>query len=104
MADGNTLRVLSDLKNKFAHYDDYQRCLSEINRMIVEINRINKESAGQDEIGKVYHQQVDKPTENLTETITYIRKRLGLVVEAGNETTETMGNADDEAGQHVSNF
>jgi CHASE3 domain sensor protein len=98
------LRVLSSLKNKFAYYDDYERCLADLNRSIVEINRINKESAGQDTIGKTYHQQVDKPTENLTETIKYIRKRLGSVVEAGNDTVDTMKNSDDEAGQTVDTF
>ncbi|MFD3945158.1 hypothetical protein [Streptomyces sp. NPDC058579] len=102
MAD--ELRVLSDLKNKFACYDDYERCLADLNKSIVEINRINKESAGQDTIGKTYHEQVDKPTENLTETLAYIRKRLGSVVVAGNDTVETMKNADDEAGQTVDGF
>ncbi|MCX5613209.1 hypothetical protein OHB39_37650 [Streptomyces sp. NBC_00047] len=104
MAEGEDLKVLSDLKDKFAYYDDYQRCLTDLNQKIVEINRINKESAGQDEIGQVYHQQVDKPTENLTETVAYIRKKLGTVVSAGNDTVDTMNIADDEAGQHVDTF
>ncbi|WP_435972360.1 hypothetical protein [Streptomyces sp. Qhu_M48] len=102
MAD--ELKVLSDLKSKFAHYDDYQRCLTDLSRAIVEINRINKESAGKDEIGTAYHQQVDKPTENLTETLAYISKRLGTVVEAGNETSDTMAKSDEEAGAQADGF
>ncbi|MBW5483109.1 hypothetical protein [Streptomyces bambusae] len=98
------LRVLSGLKNKFAHYEDYERCLAELNRSILEINRINKLSGGQDPIGKTYHEQVDKPTENLTQTVAYIRKRLGSVVEGGNETVNTMNNANEESGQVVETF
>ncbi|GHJ94045.1 MULTISPECIES: hypothetical protein [Streptomyces] len=102
MADD--LKVLSDLKNKFSHYEDYQRCLSDLSRTIVEINRINKESAGQDEIGKTYHKQVDRPTENLTETLSYVTKRLGMVTEAGKETSDTMAKSDEEAGSHADGF
>ncbi|MET9347291.1 hypothetical protein [Streptomyces termitum] len=102
MADD--LKVLSDLKGKFAHYEDYQRCLTDLSRTIVEINRINKESAGQDEIGKTYHQQVDKPTENLTETLAYVTKRLGVVSDAGKETSETMAKSDEEAGSQADGF
>ncbi|MFI5620553.1 hypothetical protein [Streptomyces sp. NPDC051567] len=102
MADD--LKVLSDLKNKFAHYEDYQRCLTDLSRAIVEINRINKESAGQDEIGKTYHQQVDKPTENLTETLAYLSKRLGAVTDAGKETSDTMAKSDEEAGSQADGF
>ncbi|MFF2774451.1 hypothetical protein ACFVU3_06050 [Streptomyces sp. NPDC058052] len=98
------LKVLSDLKGKFAHYEEYQRCLSDLSRTILEINRINKESAGQDEIGKTYHKQVDKPTENLTETLAYVTKRLGAVTDAGKETTDTMAKSDEEAGSHVDGF
>ncbi|MEW1700847.1 hypothetical protein ACIQCR_32960 [Streptomyces sp. NPDC093249] len=102
MADD--LKVLSDLKSKFAHYEDYQRCLTDLSRAIVEINRINKESAGQDEIGKTYHQQVDKPTENLTETLAYLSKRLGAVTDAGKETSDTMAKSDEEAGAQADGF
>ncbi|MER8236239.1 hypothetical protein ACIRQY_17845 [Streptomyces sp. NPDC101490] len=102
MADD--LKVLSDLKSKFAHYEDYQRCLTDLSRAIVEINRINKESAGQDEIGTTYHQQVDKPTENLTETLAYISKRLGAVTDAGKETSDTMAKSDEEAGSQADGF
>ncbi|MGA5498078.1 hypothetical protein ACPCSP_27350 [Streptomyces cinereoruber] len=102
MADD--LKVLSDLKGKFAHYEDYQRCLTDLSRTIVEINRINKESAGQDEIGKTYHKHVDRPTENLTETLAYVTKRLGAVTEAGKETTDTMAKADEEAGSRMDGF
>ncbi|MFE3073316.1 hypothetical protein [Streptomyces sp. NPDC059247] len=102
MADD--LKVLSDLKSKFAHYEDYQRCLTDLSRAIVEINRINKESAGQDEIGKTYHQQVDKPTENLTETLAYLSKRLGAVTDAGKETSDTMAKSDEEAGSQADGF
>ncbi|MFE2012639.1 hypothetical protein [Streptomyces sp. NPDC059491] len=102
MADD--LKVLSDLKNKFAHYDDYTRCLTDLSRAIVEINRINKESAGQDEIGKTYHQQVDRPTENLTATLEYVNKRLGMVVEAGNKTSDIMAKSDEEAGSRSDGF
>ncbi|KAB1140912.1 hypothetical protein F7R91_34275 [Streptomyces luteolifulvus] len=102
MADD--LKVLSDLKNKFAHYDDYQRCLTDLSRAIIQINKINKESAGQDEIGKTYHQQVDKPTVSLTETLDYVNKRLGLVVDAGHKTADIMANADEEAGNQSNGF
>ncbi|RSS60977.1 hypothetical protein [Streptomyces sp. WAC06614] len=99
MADG--IRVLSDLKNKFANYEEYERCLTDLNRYIVEINRINKQSAGQDEIGKTYHQTVDKATEGLTEQIASIRKRLGSIADAGDRTVKNMNNADDEATQTI---
>ncbi|GGY46468.1 hypothetical protein [Streptomyces omiyaensis] len=102
MADD--LRVLSDLKSKFAHYDDYQRCLADLGKAILEINRINKESAGKDEIGTTYHDQVDKPTENLTETLSYVTKRLGTVVEAGNDTSDIMDRSDEEAGSRADGF
>ncbi|MFF0205167.1 hypothetical protein [Streptomyces sp. NPDC005017] len=102
MADD--LKVLGDLKNKFAHYDDYQRCLTDLSRAIVQINKINKESAGQDEIGKAYHQQVDRPTVSLTETLEYVNKRLGTIVDAGNQTADTMTNADEEAGNRSNGF
>lgn len=102
MADD--LKVLGDLKGKFQYYDEYKRCLTDLSRTIVEINRINKESAGQDEIGKTYHQQVDGPTENLTETLAYITKRLGTVVDAGNETSDEMKKSDEEAGSQADAF
>ncbi|MER8041262.1 hypothetical protein [Streptomyces sp. NPDC094032] len=97
MAD--TTKVFGDLKKRFQHYDQYKTCLDDLNRMITRVNDLNKTSAGDDEIGRAYHQQVDKPTQNLTETIAGVRKRLGVIVEGGYDTVDTMKKADEDSAE-----
>ncbi|MFE0699689.1 hypothetical protein [Streptomyces sp. NPDC058872] len=98
------LKVLENLKDHFANYDAYVRCLSDLGVTIDKINKFNKDSAGTDTIGETYHQQVDEPTENLTETVKYVRQRLGLVTDAGKETSDVMNQADEDAGSQADGF
>ncbi|MFJ3902993.1 hypothetical protein [Streptomyces sp. NPDC090025] len=102
MAD--TTKVFGDLKKRFQHYDEYKTCLDDLDKMIKRVNTLNKTSAGDDEIGQAYHQQVDKPTENLTETIAYVRKRLGVIVDGGYDTADIMNKADDESKTTADNW
>ncbi|MFD9335096.1 hypothetical protein ACFWBF_11925 [Streptomyces sp. NPDC060028] len=92
------LKSLADLKGKFAHYEDYEAKLHDLSLRIAEINRLNKDSAGHDAIGKKYHEVVDKPTDNLTATVKYIGKSLGRVTTAGKDSKDITDKADEDAG------
>ncbi|MFJ6793205.1 hypothetical protein [Streptomyces sp. NPDC091268] len=98
------LKSLSDLKGKFANYEDYEAKLQDLSLRIAEVNRLNKDSAGHDAIGKKYHEVVDKPTENLTSTVKYIGKSLGRVTTAGKDAKDITDKADEHAGENAGDW
>lgn len=91
------LKAPADLKKYFAEYETFQAKLRELHTMTAEINKYNKTSAGHDDIGKQYHDQVDKPTEDLTDTVRYVANVLGMVKEGGDVTAEQLESADHDA-------
>ncbi|HEY5837233.1 hypothetical protein [Streptomyces sp.] len=91
------LKAPADLKKYFAEYETFQAKLKELHTLTTEINRYNKTSAGHDDIGKQYHDQVDKPTENLTDTVQYVANVLGMVKDGGDATVEQLDDADQDA-------
>ncbi|MEV4560476.1 hypothetical protein AB0K51_26255 [Kitasatospora sp. NPDC049285] len=98
------LKALSDLKAYFGNYEDFEHRLKNLNTSIVHLNKLNKTSAGNDDIGKQYHQQVDKPTEDLTKTVGYIGTSLGRVGTAGKTTADQLQTADDDASKKSNNW
>jgi hypothetical protein len=98
------LKAPADLKKYFSEYETFTKKLDELRERTDRINKNNKTSAGHDEIGKQYHEQVDKPTENLTETVHYVENVLGMVKDGGDATAEQLGTADDDAGKTASDW
>jgi hypothetical protein len=90
----NRLTALSDLKKAFANFDDMSRLIDDMRGKADEINKYNKNSAGDDDVGKQYHTTVDKPTKNLTDLLASVRKRVDQVGVAGQDTSDQMQNAD----------
>ncbi|MFD3995991.1 hypothetical protein [Streptomyces sp. NPDC058548] len=98
------LKALGDLKRYFAQYEEFDAGLKSLQRRIEIVNRLNKNSAGDDQIGKQYHSQVDAPTKNLTDTIAHISKVLGRVSTAGSVTTTSLDNADEQSTNEAKNW
>jgi hypothetical protein len=99
---GDRLTALSDLKKAFANFDDMSRLIDETRTKADEINKYNKSSAGDDDIGKQYHATVDKPTKNLTELLTTVRQTVDKVGVTGQDASDQFDNAD-ENGKELTN-
>lgn len=88
------LMALSDLKQAFAKFEDMSRLIDDMRRNADEINKYNKSSAGDDDIGQTYHSNVDVPTKNLTELLGTVRTRVDSIGVTGQKTSDEFQNAD----------
>ncbi|MEU1285411.1 hypothetical protein [Kitasatospora sp. NPDC005856] len=94
---GNQLNIGADLDAKFKKFEPLSDILDDIGRRCDEINTFNKESAGNDEIGKTYHENVDSATVDLVKlfaTVSTEVEKLGL---KGRRTSLILHNADEDA-------
>ncbi|GLY73788.1 hypothetical protein [Actinoallomurus iriomotensis] len=96
------LTAASDLKKAFAEFDDMSRLIDDMRLKADEINKYNKESAGDDDVGKQYKSTVDTPTKNLTELLATVRTRVDQVGVTGQDTSDQFQNAD-ENGKDLTN-
>ncbi|MFJ9443428.1 hypothetical protein ACIRRH_16375 [Kitasatospora sp. NPDC101235] len=95
------LNASADLENKFKKFERVSEILDDIGRRSDEINTFNKESAGNDEIGKTYHENVDSATVDLVKlfaTVSTEVEKLGL---KGRRTSVMLHNADEDAKRQV---
>ncbi|MFE7527468.1 hypothetical protein ACFU7Y_17365 [Kitasatospora sp. NPDC057542] len=95
------LNVGADLDAKFKKFAPLSDILDDIGRRCDEINTFNKESAGNDEIGKTYHENVDSATVDLVKlfaTVSTEVEKLGL---KGRRTSLILHNADEDARRHA---
>ncbi|MDH6143817.1 MULTISPECIES: hypothetical protein [Kitasatospora] len=94
MADQFT--ALSDLKSAFGKFGDMSDLLDRMRGRVDEINAFNKNAAGDDDIGKQYHQTVDKPTADLTDLLDGVRKAIDKVGQHGQDSTDQFNSADQD--------
>ncbi|GAB7186957.1 hypothetical protein ATKI12_6788 [Kitasatospora sp. Ki12] len=92
------LTALSDLIHKFAKYPELADLFKEIQAKTTEINEFNKNSAGHDELGKTYHENVDEPTTTITELFAKVQHTVDTAGKGGKNTSQIMNDADHEAG------
>ncbi|MFF4380815.1 hypothetical protein [Kitasatospora sp. NPDC001547] len=98
---GDRLNVGADLDAKFKKFEPLSEILGDIGARCDEINLFNKESAGNDEIGKTYHENVDGATADLVKlfkTVSTEVEKLGL---KGRRTSVMLHNADEDARRHA---
>jgi hypothetical protein len=88
--------ALSDLKSAFGNFDDMTALLSTMQLKVDEINTFNKNSAGQDDIGKQYHQTVDAPTKNITALLGQVRDAIDKVGIHGQQSTDLFNKTDQD--------
>ncbi|MFJ9693897.1 hypothetical protein [Kitasatospora sp. NPDC101183] len=94
------LTALSDLEAKFSKFHEMSDLISTIKGKTDEINRYNKSSAGNDEIGKQYHENVDKPTDGVIKLFAKVSEVLDSAGQGGKNASRILGEADhDAAGQ-----
>ncbi|MEU9041658.1 MULTISPECIES: hypothetical protein [unclassified Kitasatospora] len=95
------LTALSDLKDKFGKYPQLADLFTDIETWTGQINLYNKESAGNDEIGKKYHENVDAPTESIIKLLKSVRSTVESAGTGGTNTANILNDADHEAGNSV---
>ncbi|MGF1429411.1 hypothetical protein [Kitasatospora sp. LaBMicrA B282] len=91
------LQKLDGLKKSFTHFDDMSTLLDRINTRVQDINERNKQAAGNDDTGKQYHAQIDKPTKDLTQLIGDLRDKMTAVGYHGQGTADLFDSADQDA-------
>ncbi|MEU8926142.1 hypothetical protein AB0D10_35305 [Kitasatospora sp. NPDC048545] len=91
----NTLRKDEGLKAAFTNFDDVAALVEKINTEIVDINTKNVKAGGGDDIGKQYHEKIDKPTADLTGLTTQIRNKLKAMSAHGQGTADLFDAADE---------
>ncbi|MCU7825980.1 hypothetical protein [Kitasatospora sp. DSM 101779] len=94
---GDRLTSLEDLKSKFAKYPELADLFKEIEAKTREINQYNKSSAGNDDLGKTYHQQVDEPTSIITELFKKVQQAVENAGQGGKNTADILNDGDDRA-------
>jgi hypothetical protein len=90
------LVALSDLK-AFNNFQPMSDTIDDIRRRVKEINDYNRTAAGNDDTGKTYHSQVDKPTVELTKLFTSLYDTIQNAGTAGNDTSKILHKADGDA-------
>ncbi|MFD5434066.1 hypothetical protein ACFWJ4_18165 [Kitasatospora sp. NPDC127067] len=91
------LTALSDLTDKFSKYPELSDLFHEFEVKTGEINEYNKNSAGHDEIGTTYHDNVDEPTTSITELFKKVRKTVESAGRGGTNTSNILNDADQDA-------
>jgi len=94
---GEQLTSLEDLKAKFGKYPELADLFKEIEAKIREINEYNKNSAGHDQLGKTYHENVDEATATLTELFKKVWQAVENAGQGGQNTADILNNGDDQA-------
>ncbi|MFD9594188.1 hypothetical protein ACFWA9_15700 [Kitasatospora sp. NPDC059973] len=92
-----TLRKEEGLKAAFANFDDVAALVEKINTEMEDINQKNVKAGGGDEIGKQYHEKIDKPTADLYNLTSQIRNKLKAMSAHGQGTADLF-DATDEHG------
>ncbi|GAA4881301.1 hypothetical protein [Kitasatospora terrestris] len=98
---GDRLNVGGDLEEKFKKFGPLADILTDISNRCVEINEFNRNSAGHDEIGKTYHENVDKPTADLVKLFTLVSSEVELLGIKGRLSSRILHNAGEDAKNQV---
>ncbi|WP_031069275.1 hypothetical protein [Streptomyces sp. NRRL WC-3742] len=91
------LKALSDLESKFAKFHEMSDLITLIKGKTDEINRYNKSSAGNDDIGKQYHENVDRPTEGVIKLFSRVSEVLDSAGQGGRNASQILNDADHDA-------
>jgi hypothetical protein len=94
------LTVLADLQ-EFSKFGDASDVLARMQKKVDEINKFNKDAAGNDDIGKQYHQTVDQPTKDLTDLLGQVSDALQKVRESGKKASHLFNNTDQDLTHNV---
>jgi hypothetical protein len=91
------LVALSDLKSKFADWDNMADLISRMQQTLVELENINKTAAGSDSIGQQYTQAVEQPTQDLATAMGDVHDTVYLTGLNGQNTSDSLNQANEEA-------
>ncbi|WP_406207957.1 hypothetical protein OH807_35840 [Kitasatospora sp. NBC_01560] len=95
------LTALEDLDKAFRNFRPMSALVDGMVLKVDEIDNFNKNSAGNDDIGKEYHKNADKPTAVLISLIKRVRKTLDSAGMTGEQAAALFSNADDDASSVV---
>ncbi|WP_371493763.1 hypothetical protein OG871_01840 [Kitasatospora sp. NBC_00374] len=95
------LTALQDLNAAFAKFPDMSDLVDLMGRRADEIDKFNKESAGNDDIGKTYHKNADSPTRILHSLIKGVRNTLNSAGMTGQQAAALFDNANEDANSVV---
>ncbi|MFG2910188.1 hypothetical protein ACGF13_34690 [Kitasatospora sp. NPDC048286] len=90
-----TLRKDEGLKEAFTNFDDVAALVEKINKEMEDINTKNVKAGGGDDIGKQYHEKIDKPTSDLYGLTTQIRNKLKAMSAHGQDTADLFDATDE---------
>ncbi|WP_030246978.1 hypothetical protein [Streptomyces sp. NRRL S-350] len=96
-----TLRKEEGLKQAFANFDDVAALIEKVNTEMEDINAKNVKAGGGDDIGKQYHEKIDKPTSDLYALTTQIRNKLKAMSAHGQGTADLLDAADEHGRELV---
>ncbi|GGV20662.1 hypothetical protein GCM10010495_39990 [Kitasatospora herbaricolor] len=91
------LKKLEDLKTEFTRFPEMAALVGKIERELKDVGDKNVRGGGHDQIGKQYHDKVDKPTASLSQLVESIRLKLLSVGEHGESTADLFDAADEHA-------
>ncbi|MEV8095068.1 hypothetical protein [Kitasatospora sp. NPDC085879] len=98
---GEHLSVSGDLEEKFKKFGPLADILTDISNRCVEINAFNRNSAGHDDIGKTYHENVDRPTVDLVKLFTLVSSEVERLGVTGRLGSRILHNAGEDATHQV---
>ncbi|MEV7601200.1 hypothetical protein AB0O91_27930 [Kitasatospora sp. NPDC089797] len=91
---GDTLRVQGDLTKAFSNFEDVSALVKKVAGEMNDIYEKNVRAGGGDDIGKQYHEKIDKPTEDLHTLTTDISAKIDAMAAHGKATVKLFHDTD----------
>ncbi|MFD5462941.1 hypothetical protein ACFWIQ_08935 [Kitasatospora sp. NPDC127059] len=94
---GDTLRLDADARKAFSNFEEVSALVEKISKEMEDIHTKNVKAGGGDDIGKQYHDKIDKPAEDLYGLTTSIKAKIDAMAKHGQDTV-TLFHAADQHG------
>ncbi|TYC70450.1 hypothetical protein [Streptomyces sp. CB01881] len=95
------LTAMSDLYAAFAKFPELSALVDLMGTRADAIDGFNRDSAGNDDIGKTYHKNADAPTQILHSLIKGVRNTLNSAGTSGQHAAALFDNANEDANSVV---
>ncbi|MFE3501147.1 hypothetical protein [Kitasatospora sp. NPDC059160] len=90
-----TLRKEEGAKEAFSNFEDVAALVKKIHGEVKDINEWNVQAGGGDDIGKQYHEKIDKPTADLTTLTGQIYNKIMAMSQHGKDTVDLLDATDE---------
>jgi conjugal transfer/entry exclusion protein len=103
-SDSNVFAKTQELKKRFAEFGQLSDLIDKVITDVKTVNDLNKKVGGDDEIGKQYHEQVDKATKDLETLMSNIKDTVRQAGENGINLVADLDYAEDTAHDIMSSM